>query len=168
MTKLFTMLVGIPYSGKSTYIKKLKESGECADDVIISTDKFIEAYGREQNLPYSIVFEEYIGEATDMMWKEIHESIKQGKNIIWDQTNLTVKSRKQKLDKIDVSDYRKAAIYFELPSDEVIAERMTKRFDKVVHWGHVNRMKSQYQVPTKDEGFDIIIKCDTDGNLSVE
>ena len=49
MNKLY-VLVGVPGSGKSTWVKNQKWANDC---VVVSTDEFVEDYAKECGLTYS-------------------------------------------------------------------------------------------------------------------
>lgn len=53
------ILVGIPASGKSTWVKSFKGTA-----IILSTDNYIEAFAQVQGKTYSEVFDSTIKEAT--------------------------------------------------------------------------------------------------------
>lgn len=148
----FIMLVGLPGSGKSTYIKKVLSKN--SDFVILSTDDYIEQKAREENSTYSEVFQKNIKEATRNMNNELQSAVKEHKNIIWDQTNLTANSRKKKLANIpDI--YSKEAIVFKI-SDNELLKRLEKRKEeegKEIPSHVLKNMKNSFEMPTEDEGF---------------
>ncbi len=81
------------------------------------------------------------------------QAVEQKRNIIWDQTNLTVKSRSKKLDMIP-SSYKKICVDFPIPSDW---EKRLDRPGKVIPTNVRDRMKKMYDNPSLSEGFDEII-----------
>jgi len=155
MTKpILKMLIGLPGAGKSTYIKNNYSS---FDGVVLSTDSYIENKAIEQNSLYSDVFKDYIKEAEQNMLSELRYAIKNNENIIWDQTNLTIKSRRKKLNMIpDI--YFKEAIVFSISNKELIRriEKREKEEGKHIPFYILQNMKKSFEMPTKDEGFDVI------------
>lgn len=143
------MLIGVPGSGKSTWIKNNKH-----DAVVISTDDYVERAAEKQGKTYSEVFKDVIGFATDQMEKDIIQAVRNERDIIWDQTNLTAKSRKAKLAKIP-DDYHKVAVFFPVPKD--LRDRLASRPGKTIPEPVVLSMINQLQPPTKEEGFDEIV-----------
>ena len=54
------MLCGIPTSGKSTYVQKLKTLDDWKDAVVLSTDNYIEEYAKGVGQTYNEVFDDVI------------------------------------------------------------------------------------------------------------
>jgi predicted kinase len=152
------MLCGIPTSGKSTYVDKLLAMDYWKNSVVLSTDYYIEFYAKKQGKTYNEVFDEHIKEATQMMEKLIPYAIDNGKNIIWDQTNLSVKARKKKLNKLPSYCHR-GAVYFEIALEEAL-ERNNHREGKFIPKDILKRMYHQFEKPTVSEGFDYV-ECGT-------
>lgn len=145
-------MVGIPCSGKSTYIEKLLNYDPSY--VVLSTDNYIENYAASVNSTYDDVFEDVVGDAHTHLQKTLEDAIGSGKSIIWDQTNLNSKTRKSKLNKIP-SNYLKCAAYFEVELDTAL-ERNRHRKGKFIPEYVIKNMYAQFTVPTIQEGFDII------------
>jgi predicted kinase len=143
------MLVGVPGSGKSTWIKNNDH-----DAVVLSTDNYIERAAEKQGKTYSEVFQDAIGNANTQMEKDLLQAVRNERDIIWDQTNLTAKSRKSKLSRIPKS-YKKVAVYFTVPPD--LRDRLAGRPGKTIPEPVIISMINQLQPPTKEEGFDEIV-----------
>jgi predicted kinase len=153
------MMCGIPCSGKSTYIRRGVENSDMLDEyVILSTDDYIEEYAKANNKTYNEVFDDVIGEATTKMHKDLELAIQRGKSIIWDQTNVSKKSRKQKLKKIP-GEYTKTAVVLPITLEEAII-RNSQRANKFIPRSVITRMYNQFEIPTEDEGFDVIMTHD--------
>ncbi len=148
MAKLY-MLIGVPGSGKTTWIKNNKHNA-----VVVSTDDYIERVAAKQGKTYSEVFKDAIGPATEQMEKDLIQATRNEQDIIWDQTNLTAKVRKQKLQRIP-KNYRKVAVYFSVPQD--LRDRLASRPGKVIPEPVIISMINQLQPPTKEEGFDEVV-----------
>lgn len=152
MPKLF-MLVGVPGAGKSTWIK----NQQLTDDAfVLSTDNYIEDKALAEGRVYYLAFEDHIYDATAQLYDDLEYAMQHGKDIIWDQTNLTVKGRRDKLQKV-MGSYEKIAVVFETPED--IGERLKKREEtgKVIPVSVFENMVASYQPPTRFEGFSKII-----------
>ena len=80
----------------------------------------------------------------------------EGFNIIWDQTNLNIKSRNKKLQLLD--GYYKIAIVFAQPSNYELQRRLESRPGKNIPFYIINSMIDSYEEPTLEEGFDEITK----------
>ena len=76
--------------------------------------------------------------------------------MIWDQTNITAKTRMKKLAKVP-SFYEKIAVYFNTPPEAELQRRLANRPGKTIPANIVMGMVSQLEMPTADEGFDRII-----------
>lgn len=153
------MMCGIPCSGKSTYIRRGTENTDFFDEyVILSTDDYIEEYAKENNMTYNEAFEDAIEEATCKMYQDLDLAIQRGKSIIWDQTNVSRKSRMKKLKKIP-GEYTKTAVVLPITLEEAII-RNSQRANKFIPRSVIHRMYHQFEVPTEDEGFDAIMTHD--------
>ena len=146
------MLVGIPTSGKSTFSSNPKYSKY----IRISSDDILQEVAKERQQSYNTVFKGNIRFAQIAMMKVLRKAIEDGKNIIWDQTNLTRKQRKEKLKHIPPH-YKKTAVYF-VVSLETALKRNTQRPGKVIPPEILERMIKEYELPTLEEGFDEIIR----------
>lgn len=149
MAKLY-MMVGVPGSGKSTWINSQDWATEC---VLVSTDKLIELEAGRQGKTYNDVFKSYIDEATRIMNEDIQLAVEAGKDIIWDQTNTSRKSRKAKL--AQVPGYYKIAVVFDVPESEEWKRRINSRPGKMIPDAVLKAMAEGFQIPDEKE-FDEI------------
>lgn len=152
------MLCGIPTSGKSTYVQKLKKLDYWKDAVVLSTDNYIEAQAKCLGMTYNEIFQDCIDEATRQLEIAFIEAKDKGKDIIYDQTNLSVKARKKKLSKLS-SSYRRGVVYFKVSLEEAL-ERNKHREGKFIPESILKRMWHQFEIPTISEGFDYV-ECGT-------
>ena len=138
------MLVGIPGSGKSTYALALREKLNCE---IISTDVV-----RIENPDWK----------EEAIWPEVYkrcaDALKQGRDAIFDATNVTTRVRKRFVDEVSKlgATVEMGAYFFDTPVN-VCAKRVNER----------NKVGTQYELPvsvvysygssitypTLDEGF---------------
>ena len=146
------MLCGIPTSGKSTYVEKLKKLNYWQNTVVLSTDNYIGEYAKRAGQTYNEVFDDVIGDATRELELELNDAKSKGKNIIWDQTNLSKKTRRNKLNKIP-SFYKRTAVWFEITLEEAL-ERNKHREGKFIPESILKRMWHQFEIPTLEENFD--------------
>jgi len=119
----------------------------------VSTDHHVEVYAEQQGKTYSEVFKDYMPTAVDLMAKEVVEARTAGRDIIWDQTSTTVKSRTRKFAMLP--DYWHIAVVFRTPKIEVLKERLASRkaSGKIVPWEVVQGMINAWEEPTTEEGF---------------
>jgi predicted kinase len=149
MPRLF-MLIGVPGSGKSTWIRSRSH-----DAVVASTDDKIEAAAAAQGLTYSEVFDAEIKAANAAMREDVKQAVKDKRDIIWDQTNLTAKSRRGKLGQVPKS-YQKIALFFPTPDGEELQRRLDARAGKHIPAHVIQSMIATLEEPTPGEGFDEI------------
>lgn len=149
MSKLY-VLVGVPASGKSTWVHNQNWVDEC---VYVSTDEFVEAYAKECGLTYSEVFDEYMPRAIELMIERVLWAKALGKDIIWDQTSTTIKTRTKKLRMLP--DYYAIAVVFKIPQSAELQRRLTSRPGKIIPQDVVDSMCLQLinEPPTIEEGF---------------
>ena len=145
------MLVGIPGSGKSTWVSNQSWASKC---VYLSSDKFIEEYAVSVNKTYNEVFNEYVKTATQRLNKQAITANVAESDAIWDQTNMSIKSRKDKLKLFPC--YKKIAVVFSNPDDEELARRLASRPGKHISDAVIKSMINNFQMPTVEEGFDEI------------
>ena len=150
MNKLY-VLVGVPASGKSTWIKNQIWALGLS---VVSTDAFVEDYARKEGKTYSEVFHEYMPIAVKLMAN--HALICQANNIdvIWDQTSTTVATRAKKIRMLP--NYYKIAVVFPTPEIEELKRRLASRPGKEIPWEVVQSMIDNWEEPTEEEGFDEI------------
>lgn len=153
------MLCGIPTSGKSTYVNKLKKLDYWKDAVVLSTDNYIEEYAKRVGMTYNEVFDDVIPDATRELELQLNMAKDEGKDLIWDQTNLSVKTRRNKLSKLP-SYYKRGVVYFEVSLEEAL-ERNKHREGKFIPESILKRMWHQFEIPTHNEDFDYVEKVES-------
>ena len=149
-------LIGIPGSGKTTWLKsQLPKYPYSEDAIVLSTDMLIEQYALWSNKTYNEVFQERIKPSENMLQLNLEEAIHFNKNVYYDQTNLTPKTRSKKMSKFPKS-YRKEAIIFltsEAITDIINEER--KSFGRALPKHILDSMKQNFDVSTiEKEDFD--------------
>jgi predicted kinase len=149
------LLCGVPTSGKSTYADNLiKTDDYWKDSVILNTDYYVDLYAKQHNKTYNEVFYDVIRVALLKSNALFKFAIKNNKHIIWDQSNLTVSSRKEKLSMIP-SNYKKIAVYFEISLDEALKRNELRKTEgKDILVSEFKIIYRNFRVPTLEEGFD--------------
>lgn len=147
MPKLY-MLIGVPAAGKSTWIKKQEWP---TNTVVVSSDRFIDDHAAKEGKTYNEVFADYAPIAMRLMNNQVLIAQANECNIIWDQTNTSVKSRKAKLAMLP--NYEKIAVFFHTPEPEVLAYRLENRPGKNIPWKVMLSMIDSLAAPSEEEGF---------------
>lgn len=152
---MFTMLIGLPGSGKSFYGQKREKP----DTVIISSDAirqelFGNASSQEDN---NRVFKEMLSRTL--------ENLDKGVNVIYDATNVVRKKRKELLTKLPPYVVKYAVVVW-VPIT-VCIDRDIHR-ERHVGKDVINKFVKIYQPPFFDEGWDHINYLMNDENFDVK
>lgn len=141
-------LVGVPGSGKSTWIA---DQTWALGLTVVSTDAFVEDYARTQGKTYAEVFDQYMPTAVDLMAKVVIDAGTHGHDVIWDQTSTSVQSRARKFRMLP--DYQHVAVVFATPEIRELDRRLNNRPGRQVPIHIVWDMIVNFEMPTLDEGF---------------
>lgn len=141
-------LIGVPGSGKSTWVLNQNWAVTCA---YVSTDKWVDIYARETGSTYSKVFTHFMPTAVECMVKEVELARSMGRDIIWDQTSTTVKSRLKKFNMLP--DYEHIAVVFKTPEHKELMRRLSSRPGKDIPDHVIASMIAGWEDPTEEEGF---------------
>ena len=141
-------LIGVPAAGKSTWINSQNWIGGME---YVSTDQHVHAYATEQGKTYEEVFKDYMPTAVDLMAQEVVAAREAGRDILWDQTSTTIKSRARKFNMLP--DYHHIAVVFPTPVIAVLKERLANRVGQPIPWEVVQGMIDNFEYPTEEEGF---------------
>lgn len=146
MTK-FIMLIGLPGSGKTTYARSFLQQNE--EWVHLSSDEIT----RRNRLPgesadHQNTFEE--------MYRETAFHLENGKNVIYDATNLASKRRKSVLNRVEKFQPITEAVVFLTPYDTLKSRNSQRQDAERVPDPVIDRYIRAFQLPRKDEKFDWI------------
>ena len=141
-------LIGVPAAGKTTWLKNQEWT---IGMEYVSTDHHVDVYAEQQGKTYSEVFKDYMPTAVDLMAAEVVAAREVGRDILWDQTSTTVKSRARKFNMLP--DYLHIAVVFRTPKLDVLKERLASRPGKEIPWEVVQGMIDNWEDPTNEEGF---------------
>jgi len=148
------ILVGVPGSGKSTWITKAPL--DWSNTVIASTDSYVEKEAKRQGKTYTEVFKDVMPDAVNDMAKTVVDAVKSRQDIVWDQTSTTQHTRAKKIRMLP-DDYEIIAVVFPTPPMDVLMKRLASRPGKEIPWEVVSSMIGKFEMPTEAEGFDQII-----------
>lgn len=149
----FYMLIGVPASGKSTWRKQ-----HAGNAVIVSTDDIIDNMAAKQDKTYDQVFKDAIKSAGQIADQQARAAFADDRDVVWDQTNLTRKSRAAKLAMVP-KHYKKVAVYFPTPHPDIHKTRLDSRPGKTIPDYVLSSMIKSIERPSKDEGFDQIVQA---------
>ena len=141
-------MVGVPGSGKSTWISNQDWAKNCA---YVSTDHYVEKYAQSLGKTYSEAFTEFMPEAVNLMCQDAIVARSQGRDIIWDQTSTTVKSRLRKFNMLP--DYEHVAVVFKTPEHKELVRRLFNRPSKKIPDHVIASMIAGWEEPSQEEGF---------------
>lgn len=136
------ILIGLPGSGKSTYVKN-----NLPNHAHLSMDGYIDDYAELFGITYTESFDLYVEYANKLFRDDVQRVITNRNNFVVDRTNMSVKSRKSILAQLP-KHYTKIAYVFnrvinlDRPGKEISIPTLKKFVD-------------MYEPPTEEE-FDII------------
>lgn len=149
------LMVGLPYSGKSTYIRNHPSLSALT---VVDSDSYIEKKANERKTSYNAIFDALIDEATTYRDWLAEVCFKKDRSFVVDQTNLTKATRAPLVEAARKHGYRIVAYDFQLPADESqLLARRTQRSDKVIPISVLAEMIASHERPNEEEGFTEII-----------
>ena len=144
-------MIGLAGSGKSTVAKDLAEGRD--DTIHISSDAI------RHELTGDVNRQDVNTEVFVTMANRTKEALKDGKNVIYDATNISRKKRIGLLQQLPKKT-EKVALYVATPYEEVLIRNNSR--DRVVPEDAINRMYKNMQIPIYSEGWDKIVYEYTD------
>jgi predicted kinase len=141
-------LVGVPASGKSTWIKNQIWALGLS---IVSTDMWVEMEAERLGKTYSEIFTDYMPKAVQLMANHVVLARDKGMDIIWDQTSTTLASRTRKFNMLP--DYEHIAVVFKTPEHTELMRRLASRPGKEIPDHVIASMIASWEEPTEEEGF---------------
>ena len=147
MSKLI-MMIGIPGSGKSTWVKNNKTDS----DLWVSRDKI-----RFDKLKEGEDYFAHETEVFNQFIEEISWGLEMDKTVIADATHLNKKSRKMVIDKVRKFADEIEAVWIDTPIEIAFARNDQRDGLAWVKHGIIRRMAFSMEEPTKEEGFNKIM-----------
>jgi predicted kinase len=108
-----------------------------------------------EGVTYGEVFKREIKNAEQNMEANLASALAQGKDIVWDQTNMTRKSRLKKVGRLLDAGYTVDAHVF-MPDAHELHQRQFKRAvatGKAIPQRVIDSMMENYEHPLEEEGF---------------
>ena len=141
------IMVGLPASGKSTFASVLSILSEDCEKVWLSSDELRKELFGDENVQdkNNILFEE--------MQRRAVVALKEGKDVIYDATNICRKDRRHILGCLPKNVYKVAIVTW--CKYDICVER-DKHRERTVGEDVIKKMICRFQPPFYDEGFDEI------------
>lgn len=137
------MLIGLPASGKSSYVKK--ELGHCrahsSDDI---REEFLKDVNSQEN--NNLVFE--------VLHNRVKNDLVMGYDTVYDATNISYKRRMTFLQQLKKINFNKVALLFATPYEKCLEQNRMR--DRVVPEHVIKRMYLNFDIPAYFEGWDDI------------
>lgn len=141
----FTMMVGLVGSGKSTYAKQLAEE---TNAIICSSDAIREELCGDENL------QDNNDEVFKILHSRIKENLKNGKNVIYDATNINSKRRRAFLSELRNIPCVKKCVIMATPFKMCCIQNESR--NRVVPYEVIERMYKNWNTPYWFEGWNEI------------
>ena len=150
MNNTLYITVGLPGSGKSTYVKNFIKDKEIE---YLSSDSLRAVYGKseEDQTVTPLVF--------GHIKRKVDEFLKDGKNVLVDATSVNRKERSDYIKTAKKYDAKVVAIVFKMDRQGLI-DRNKKRGEqggRVVSDFVIDKMLAKFEEPSYDEGIDVMI-----------
>lgn len=163
-----TMFIGFPGVGKSTILNRIYKD-ELHKPFIYSTDLALEQIASKKNISYNDAYSLYYKDAQTYMNSMLDYNIKHCRDVIWDQTNLSLKKRQKVLRRMIAAKYHTIGIYIKEPNtDEDMREwrrRLDSRPGKIIDDSMIADMRRHYTEPSLEDGFHELIVYDFNHNI---
>ena len=147
------LLVGLPCSGKTTFVRNHHEYCDNRRYEILSSDDILEEMAEILGKTYNEAWPDYYEWADFLFWERLDKAIADKRNFIVDRTSLTVNTRRKILSRVPKS-YRKVAIDFK--PNPTVTNKRNVRPGKIIPNGTLWSMLCAYEMPSFFEGFDDI------------
>ena len=143
INKTATILIGLPYSGKSSFVN----NQECKN--VISRDNIVMAFGMGKN--YNDSWASVDHKLVDKFRQsQFIDAIKKGQSIIVDETNLTHKKRNNMVTELRKRNYMINYVMF-LPEMKTIYKRRDERKEKFIAPSIIFNMMKSFEFPFYSE-----------------
>lgn len=143
----FYIMVGLSASGKSTIGKEIAGENDC---IIVSSDNI-----RGEICEGGVIDQSKNEEAFKIFHQRIKDSLRVGKNVIADATNINMKARRSLLENVRKIPCYKIAYIIQKSIEQCIEDNIYKEYPVPHHV--IQKQMMNFQIPFIEEGFDEII-----------
>jgi len=141
------MLIGLPGCGKTTWRNHMKTVWPIFHPNeklwFISSDDHIEQLAKARGETYDQAFRNVADEAATKMHDNLHEVTANTESFVWDQTNLSAKSRQSKF-RLVPPGYMKIGVFFNV-DPAICLQRQAQRPGKAIPSHVMHNMILQWQ-----------------------
>ena len=152
---VFLMVVGLPGSGKSTYIEKYYSNYH-----VHSSDAIREELSGDVNN------QDINKQVFSTLHKRVKEDLVAGYSVVYDATNISWKRRKAFLQELKNINCHKECVLMATPF-ELCVQRNNER-DRVVPYFVIERMYKNFDIPWYNEGWDSIVIAYANNNAMTQ
>jgi predicted kinase len=141
LSSVVHMLIGLPASGKSTYVEKHAPK----DAIIVSPDRIRQEV-------FQVVYDPVVEDGVwGRFFKEIEEGLRQKKEVIIDNTNVTRRARSAIIQLAKKYEAPVIGYWFQVPLEECL--KRNKQRDRVVPEYMIHSFQRMFEEPKMEEGF---------------
>ena len=161
-TALCIFMVGIPYSGKSTFIAK---HAWLSGMPVLSLDEEEMALAEGDYSRWADV----VCLANEHLEEKFNRLITQGRSFVIDKTNVLKIERQKLIDRLKTAGYRLAAIVLDAPDEATLKQRILKRTDKKIPAEVIEQMKQNYfsGLNSLTDEFDSVLFVDAQERIRI-
>jgi len=135
----FTMLIGIPFSGKTAWAKT-QEGNDYSQNII------------QKEHDTRILSQIEKPEIFEQLYRTMRSDLQSGRDVIFNAMNLTIKERKLFLDQIQNLDVQKTAVVMSVKLSESV--QRCDESGNIIDKKMLHELYHQFEQPKKTEGFD--------------
>ena len=141
------IMVGLSASGKSSISKKIAKEKDC---VIVSSDAI-----RGEICEGGVIDQSKNDVVFKIFYQRVKKNLKDGKNVIADATNITIKARHRLLEYVKNIPCEKIAYVIPKHIDQCLKDNIYKEYPVPNYL--IQKQMMNFQVPFIEEGFDKIV-----------
>lgn len=159
---LCIFMVGIPYSGKSTFIGN--HPWLSGMPVVSLDEEVMTLSGGDYSL-----WADVVSLANQRLEEKLYDLITRHQSFVIDKTNVSQIERQTLIARLKSEGYQLAAIVLDVPDETVLKERILKRTQKRIPTEVMERMKANYYcgLDSLTDEFDSVLLVDSEGKIDL-